>query len=215
MIRFTLFGVPVRIEPWFWLLGVLFGSSRLDLRSTVGTTLFASWMIVWVVSFLIHEFGHALFQRRFGGHPEILLYGGGGLAMGNGYFSRWQSLTISAAGPVIEVLAGLVAWWALDYFQPPSLFAVALLRDFGWICVFWGLFNLLPVLPLDGGQILNALTGGKTRLVAGVGMVTAAAAALYCLPGLLFMAIYMGYYAWRNFETWRRGYRSESPLGDV
>ncbi|MGI8604800.1 MAG: metalloprotease [Verrucomicrobiales bacterium] len=216
MLRFTLFGIPVRIDPWFWLIGLLFGGSRLDLGKSAGVILLFSWMVVWLLSFLIHEFGHALVQRKYGGRPEILLYGGGGLAFGNRHFTRWQSLIISAAGPVVEIAAGLLIWWVLHAIHPTSYFLRHAMADFSWICVFWGLFNLIPVLPLDGGHIVNALTDGRTRLVAGIGMVAGALTALGMLAyGLLFVTIYMGYFAWRNFETWRRGYRSQTPMGDV
>jgi stage IV sporulation protein FB len=216
MLRFTLFGVPVRIEPWFWLIGLLFGGSRLDLGRNIGVLLLVSWLFVWLVSFLIHEFGHAFFQRKFGGHPEILLYGCGGLAIGNGYFSRWQSLIISAAGPVVEIGAGLLAWWLLETVRPQGFFLRAVLSDFSWICIVWGLFNLVPMLPLDGGRILNALTNGNTRLVAAVGTLAGLlTVAYFLLSGFLLIAVYVGYFCWRNFETWRRGYRSDSFMGEI
>jgi stage IV sporulation protein FB len=216
MLHFTLFGIPVRIEPWFWLIGLLFGGSRLNLGLNIGVVLLVAWMFVWLVSFLVHEFGHAFFQRKFGGRPEILLYGCGGLAIGNGYFSRWQSLVISAAGPVIEIAAGLLAWWLLVTVRPTGFFLRSVLVDFSWICIVWGVFNLVPMLPLDGGRILNALSGGNARLVAAVGTVAGfLTAAFFVWNGYLLIALYVGYFCWRNLETWRRGYRVDSFMGEI
>jgi Zn-dependent protease len=232
MWRFRLFGIPVRVEPWFWLIGLILGASRLDSNLKIGTTLLIIWMVIWFVSILIHELGHAFFQRRFRGRPEIVLHGCGGVAIGNGFFNRWESLIISAAGPVVQITAGVLAWWALDALEPSSpagasglpesprapgrIYLAHALLSFGWISVVWGLFNLLPVIPLDGGHVFDALTGGKTRLVAGVGMVAGAAVTIYlALGGSLIFALILGYFTWRNYETWRRGYRSQSAFGDV
>ena len=226
MWRFHLFGIPVRVEPWFWLIGLLLGASQLRGNLKIVTMYFLIWMVVWFVSILIHELGHAFFQRRFRGRPEIVLHGCGGMSIGNGWFNRWESLIISSAGPVVQIAAGFLALWILGALEPAAAdgfqrvpgrdYLENALSSFGLISVAWGLFNLLPILPLDGGHILSALTGGMTRLVAGVGMVVGALATIYlALGGLFIIAIVLGYFTWRNFETWRRGYRSQSAFGDL
>ena len=103
MWRFNLFGFPVTVEPWFWLVSFLMGGG-IEARGREGFTLVAIWIAVVFVSIMVHELGHALAGRRFGAHPEIGLHGMGGVAvMHGGYFTRWQSIFVSAAGPLASL----------------------------------------------------------------------------------------------------------------
>jgi hypothetical protein len=78
-----------------------------------------------------------------------------------------------------------------------------------WTCLGWSLFNLLPVLPLDGGQAMRELLPGspvdRTRLAAAVSIVAAglAAAAAYYYLGQIFVALFMAFFAVNNFLTFR------------
>lgn len=87
MIQFQLFGIPVRIEPWFWLTAFfLGGGTRLGKGSFRDDLL---WVLVWMVvacfSVLVHEFGHALTARKLsGGKNYIKLWAMGGLAYHEG-----------------------------------------------------------------------------------------------------------------------------------
>ena len=72
-LNFHLFGIPVRICPWFWVAAVLLGS-----RSP-GPVSLLIWVAAMLVSILVHELGHAAVLRRFGFPTWITLYGFGGL----------------------------------------------------------------------------------------------------------------------------------------
>jgi len=182
MIRFNLFGFPITIQPFFWVMMAILGNfmfppspgRQINLE---GIVIFAA---VGFVSMLIHELGHAFSMRKHGGRNiRIELNGFGGLA----FFqpdparpiTRWKSVAISAAGPVYQIIAGLIALAALfSYIRMggDSQYVVRLLEPFYIISLFWGALNLLlPIFPLDGGQILNGILGPKnikTTLLIGI-----------------------------------------------
>ena len=204
MIRFSLFGIPITIEWMFWLIGVLFGYGFFTQPGREGLITAVIWMVVWLGSFLIHEMGHALTYRKFGGRDaRIHLYGFGGYATASGYYTRGQKFLITAAGPLVEIAAGVVALVILRETNVTSPYLVIFLRLFSFICILWGLFNLIPVYPLDGGQIVDAVLGkgmvvtAKVSIVAGI----IAALALFTVFNLKIAAFFIGYLA---FQNWKR-----------
>ena len=121
----------------------------------------------FLVSILLHEFGHALTARRFGvGTESIQLWALGGVAR----LSREPRQPkaegwIAAAGPLTSVaiaVASLGAWWALGGHSSNSDF-VSVLAWLGFINAALAVFNLLPGAPLDGGRILKAAALGDPR----------------------------------------------------
>jgi Zn-dependent protease len=213
-LNFQVLGFPVRVHPFFWLIGALIGFNASSPESQEFGLSLVIWLLVVFVSILIHELGHALMIRRFGRDAYIVLYAMGGLAIegrprssdpfGNpwsldstapSYGARHRTpneqIIISAAGPGIQLLlAGLVA--AVLYaiggrveieqygflplpipFLPQHLADNENLRLLFFalleVNIFWAVLNMVPVLPLDGGQIaLQILTqqdpwGGMQR----------------------------------------------------
>ncbi len=160
-LNWTMFGVPVRVHPFFWLMSVLLGWSVLD----EGLIYLFLWVACVFVSVLLHELGHVFMGRVFGTHGHILLWSFGGLAISSSDLrKRWQRIAVYLAGPGIQfVLYGLLYvsfWWGLEpYLDPdkdyPHLFAaIGFLLLINWA---WPLLNLLPIYPLDGGQISRDL----------------------------------------------------------
>ncbi|MEW4488848.1 site-2 protease family protein [Thalassoglobus sp. JC818] len=160
-LRFELLGVPVRVSPWFWAMAAILGFESVK----IGVGYLIAWMSVVFVSIMVHEFGHALVAMRFGYPPRVLLYQFGGLAFfepRRGDFTRFKSITISLAGPFAGfALFGLTLAFGRFFYYP---FAhnlseeSARLIDFTimqmlFVNLWWGLLNLLPVLPLDGGRV--------------------------------------------------------------
>jgi len=97
--QFSIAGVPVRIEWSFWLIAVFLG---FDARS--GWLLLA-WVVIVLVSILVHEFGHAVALRIYHQKPRVVLHAFGGLTYGSSaYRSRTQSIVVSAAGPLTALL---------------------------------------------------------------------------------------------------------------
>lgn len=146
-----------------------------------------SWVGVVFVSVLLHELGHALMGRAFGLTPEIELHGMGGLTswsagprLGPGPF-----ILISLAGPFTGILLGGAVWLASHRIDLSPM-ASAVVGQFVWVNVVWGILNLVPMLPLDGGNVLartlDLLTGGHGRKPAHI--VSAALAALIIVYAL-------------------------------
>ena len=112
---------------------------------------------------LLHEFGHALACRQAGGTAnQIMLWPLGGVAYVNPPQRPGATLWSIAAGPLVNVvlLPALIALvmvsrsfgWAHSM---PDLYQ--LVRAIMWIDVSLLVFNMLPIYPLDGGQILRSL----------------------------------------------------------
>ncbi len=95
-VHFRVLGIPVRIHPFFWIVALILGIQG----SEVPPAKVLIWIFVLLLSIVVHELGHALMQRHYGGRPRIVLYGMGGLAICDdcNRSSRSQIL-ISLAGP--------------------------------------------------------------------------------------------------------------------
>ncbi len=224
-LEFSLFGFPVRIHPTFWVIAIVFGLSA-------GTPLFITvWVAVVLVSLLVHELGHAFTIRKFGEPSEIVLYWGGGLTIS--YADRRtsaQNILVSLAGPgagfaLAAILFGSV-WSAGGVVSFDLLFGVipsaeAVLPDAGavvnfalnallWVNIFWGLLNLIPVWPLDGGQAFMQLfliadpeNGSRDAfLLSIVSGVLAASAGLVFLEST-YISFMFGYLAFQSFQYFR------------
>jgi|SRR6478672_9673971 len=110
---------------------------------------------------LLHEFGHALACRQTGGIANrIVLWPLGGIAFVNPPRRPGAMLWSIAAGPLVNVilLPILSIALALSRVGPdePTDFALFIYHVW-WINLGLLIFNILPVYPLDGGQILRSL----------------------------------------------------------
>jgi Zn-dependent protease len=109
---------------------------------------------------LLHEFGHVLACRQVGGVAnEIVLWPLGGVALGRPPPRAGAELWTIAAGPLVNVVLYPVLLLAAE-----RSVEAGLSPDFSrWLVMMWLInkwlliFNLLPVYPLDGGQILRSL----------------------------------------------------------
>ncbi len=215
MLRFSLFGFPVGIHWMFWVVMALLGGAGGALDRPGAMEQLLIWIGVGLVSILWHELGHAFLQRKYGAQPQIILYGGGGLAVAHGArFTRTQSFIVSAAGPTFGLMLAAVAWLVLRTLDVPSGTGRSVLATAVFINVAWTVINLLPVMPLDGGHMLSAVLGGRRQLVAGIGVVVAAAAAfiLYGYFGQLYAAIMFGFFAFENLKVLRAPAGAPPPV---
>ncbi|MGF1525888.1 MAG: site-2 protease family protein [Candidatus Competibacterales bacterium] len=158
---FTLAGVPVALSGSFFLLMGL-------LLILIGPQQGLPWLAAIFVSILIHEFGHAVVAKYYQLNPAIILHGFGGLCFHGVAKSDRHDALIVAAGPLVQIAAGLLVSWGLQAAARPSSVVVGVLIDnpwlyaflvnFIWVSWFWGAINLLlPVWPLDGGQLTHLL----------------------------------------------------------
>jgi stage IV sporulation protein FB len=169
-LRFRLFGTDVRVHPLFWLITALLGWRSPQYAVLPGNGI--GDVLVWIVcaffSILLHEFGHVWMARLFGSSGQyIVLHSMGGLAYNATAPRRWQRILILLAGPGIQLLlfAALVGLiFAGVTTNPigrrppgtPALWESVLIVALGDLLImnlFWPLLNLLPIWPLDGGQV--------------------------------------------------------------
>jgi stage IV sporulation protein FB len=151
-LRFRLFGIDVRVHPFFWLMAAILGWDYLG----VGFAHLAIWIVCVFVSILIHEMGHVFMGRLFGTDGHIVLHGFGGLAIGSNELSNpWKRMAVSFAGPLVQLILCGVLWQFGKQARPLSPMLEFALNRMIIINLIWPIFNLLPVIPLDGGQIMR------------------------------------------------------------
>ena len=123
-------------------------------------------LMAFLIAVLVHESGHAILARAQGmGGISITLAAFGGYCSYHGDRHPKRELPIILAGCAFNLLTALGLWLAAQHLVDVSQFD-PLLRQFAvmlfWFSVVLGLFNLLPIYPLDGGQATLAVS----RLVA-------------------------------------------------
>ena len=206
MLEFKIFNIPVKVEPWFWIvLALLGGAIGADSKSALLQILM--FLAAGFISILVHELGHALTARHFGHRVRILLHGFGGLAFyqGGGH-TRKRTFLITAAGPAIQIVLGLLALALFNQFGGMSRPTREFLWILYWISFVWALLNLLPILPLDGGRLLESILGpGRIRLTLTISMATAVLVCLLCLSsGRIFGAMLTGIFAYESYKGLRQ-----------
>lgn len=155
-LEFRLFRIPVRIHLWFWLMALWLWT----LNSEQGWAGLMIWVAVVFQGILMHELGHALVGRAFGRQPRIELIALGGLTWWEQReaLSPMRSLGVSIAGPAVGIVVGLIALGLMDVVRPTDAsLARYALASLIYVNLGWGVLNLLPVLPLDGGNIVASL----------------------------------------------------------
>ncbi len=204
-VRWVIGGVHTETQPTFFvLLGVFFlmEVGRVPLWQAL-----AFPVVVWG-SVLLHEFGHAIVARLFG--QEVLgirLHGFGGATYHRGKLSPLGRVCISLAGPMAGFVASAPLWFVPVSESSPVV--TALVGQLLWVNVGWGLINLFPALPLDGGQVVQGLlsffmspararrAAGYLGAVAGLGVVGVS----MWLGASSFLMLMGGYCAYISYQS--------------
>lgn len=214
MIQFRLFGIPVGIH-WMFLLLTAFIGGGLSAHGTTEWHRVIVFMLAAFVSILVHELGHALTGLAMGARStRIQLHGMGGVAIfPDSHFNRKQNILVTAAGPGSSILLAILFFVIAMYVNPrldpqhyPSFLLSHFLFTMVTINVFWTVFNLCPVLPLDGGQILRDLLGPKhLKLTCIIGFATLIIVAVilwsltHSFYNLLLIGL-LGSYTWKVYQ---------------
>src|SRR5437763_779061 len=156
---FRIAGITVYLHSLWFIVAVFEISSRNRYYSSVSWNI-AEYLGLFLIV-LLHEFGHALACRQVGGTADrIMLWPLGGVAYVSPPGRPGATLWSIAAGPLVNVMISAVLF-GVHYAAPSLLSSSDDLRMFfrNITIVNWMLlvFNLLPVYPLDGGQILRSL----------------------------------------------------------
>ena len=227
---FRLGSIPVRVQGSFLLTMLFFG-----MAGRRGPAVIAIWVAVVFVSVLIHELGHALVGRAFGLVPAIDLHGMGGTTSwpaGKKEVGHGGRILISFAGPAVGITVGIALFLALsadpafaarvagvrfdrlisilaqesDHAERVGNLTRVAMLELVWVNAGWGVLNLLPMLPLDGGNIMAAsldkVTGGKGERVARMISIAVSAGAVLAAinAGWIFSAVMAGIFGLRNAQ---------------
>lgn len=218
---FTAFGIDVFVH-WSW-----FAVAAIHLQVAVRQQTFANsyWHLVVYVSLfaivLLHEFGHSLACRSVGGQADtIVLWPLGGVAVVRPPQRPGAMLWSLVAGPLVNlalVPVTVIAWLAMGSggmsgdLQTYFLFMMVI--NLGLLA-----FNMLPIYPLDGGQIVQSILwifvgrAKSLKITAGFGLACAVVigvvAALMTVGGygyhwLFIMALFIGWQAWNGLRMAR------------
>jgi stage IV sporulation protein FB len=180
------------------------------------------WVVAATLGVLVHEFGHVAAARYYGHRPRVELYTMGGLTSWSdeGRPGWVERLSTSLAGPVVGLLLAGALWLGLERWGgvPSQPLLYLAFHDFMWVCAGWSVLNLAPVLPLDGGQALEALLSAfrvrrprRTAQLISVGA-GAVLAVLAFAHGWTWAAVLAGLLAYNNSQA-VRGLPTTSIVG--
>lgn len=197
--------IPITIHPLFWVVCLLIGF----FNTGFAISGLLAWVIVIFVSILIHELGHALTARGFGQQARIDLVGFGGMTSHTGKnLSAMKNFLIVLNGPIMGFLLFALLMLVRPY-VPVEGFVQYMVRIGIIINLLWTVLNLLPILPLDGGQLLRIVLErffgvGGIKATAMVGLVVAAGVGVASLVyGQFILAILFFFFAMQSFFTFR------------
>lgn len=236
-LRFFIGDIPVRVHPLFWLIALLLGSSG-DLL-TIPIWILVVFVSVLVhelghaLAFRFYGIRSQIVLHAMGGLtiPEAAPLGFGWASVSP---SPKQEVVISLAGPfagfmfAVLVMLGVVVSGGtllisrlfgilplpLTAILPfggnvPSIFVTMLL----FVNVFWGIFNLLPVFPLDGGQVTRNLLiqydpWDGARKAQWVSAIAGGVIALFALLVMrsVYVALLFGILAFQSYQSLQRRY---------
>jgi Zn-dependent protease len=206
---FRIFGITVFLH-WSWLVVGIFEiqSRRADYDSLVWNI--AEYLLLFAIV-LMHEFGHALACRSVGGEADrIMLWPLGGIAYVNPPPRPGALLWSIAAGPLVNVVLLLISFPLL--YLPIEGDLHHLIHTVAFINAALLIFNMLPIYPLDGGQILQSLlwfafgrgrSMGIASVIGFIGAAGMAALALYVQS--IWIGVMTLFVASRCWSGWKQG----------
>ena len=174
----TIGSVPVYLG-WSWLLlGVIIvvivgPGTAARFGPVTGYSIAAAYAVALLISVLAHEAAHAVAARAFGHrvHRVVADLWGGHTAFDATHGTAWTAAAIAVVGPLTNGALGVLAFGGAIVSGSPVV--VTLLSGMAFVNGALALFNLLPGLPLDGGQVVESLVWAATgdqsraRVVAG------------------------------------------------
>ena len=166
--------------------------------------LFPVWFAVGLVALIwVHEMGHVLQLRREGipaSAPMFIPFLGAFVAMKQMPKNALAEARVGLAGPVLGSLGALGAWGIFELTQEPFFLGLA------YVGFFLNLFNLLPMLPLDGGRAVGALSPAFWL----VGIAALVALVIVSPNPILILIALLG-----GLELWRRWRARNTPEGQT
>ena len=214
---------PIDVDFSFFILLGMFVVLNYDESKGIENALI--WIPILFLSVLIHEMAHAAAIGLFGFGASHIVLGGMGGHTANENMRRarpWQGFLISVAGPASSFVLAVVAYLVLANTQLANndRFFAAFLPLFLLANAWWGIFNLIPVPPLDGGHATRDffrmfLDERKAFIIAiWIAIVVGAAVTIYGLFNRqIFLTIYIGWFSYLAWQQWQY-FRAHGIPGD-
>jgi len=176
------------------------------------------WIPILFISVLFHEFAHAAAIALFGfGGSNIVLGGMGGHTSNENMRNArpWQDVVISIAGPASNFLLAMICsyFYLNTRIGGTDKMLIVLLPTMGKISIWWGLLNLIPVPPLDGGHATRSffrmfLTDRTSFVISTwIALIVGGAIALWGFRGgqffLAFFLVMMLFGVWQRWQYFR------------
>jgi Zn-dependent protease/CBS domain-containing protein len=167
----SLFGAPIYVAPsWLLFLGwvtIAFGPRIGDTVAGIGSAKYAVSMAFGIflgLSVLAHEIGHCVLARLLDVPVErvVLTWLAGHSAFEREPATPRRMVAVAVAGPAVNLALAAAAWVGYRSLEPGTV-AWVLTAGLAWTNALVGVYNLLPGLPLDGGQVLRAVVWAVTR----------------------------------------------------
>lgn len=167
---FRIRGIQIAVHLSFFLLLAYYANLGYEQSGFVGMAWSSAMLVTMFACVVLHELGHSFVGMHFGLKVRrILLMPIGGMAQFDSIPRKpSQELLMTIAGPAVNFVIAGILWLFVDYYPDSGdlLGPSSSLGDLGRFLLGWnlymGLFNLIPVFPMDGGRILRALLA--TRL---------------------------------------------------
>ena len=217
------FGIPLYVNKMLFFFVGIFAVYGFATRNPLQ----AIWPFFIYLSVYLHELGHALAATRLGGRAErIMLHIFGGATFTKGVRGTRNHVILSAAGPAVNLVIGAALLILISHEVFHEGLPQQLSGALAFANILWGVFNLLPIFPLDGGMILLALLSrrrppAQAEVISGVvslaAIVMTALVAARTLP-IIFLFVILGLLGWMNVQRIQRaravgGRPSASPFG--
>jgi Zn-dependent protease len=198
-------GFPVEVDPTFLVVAVILGATLGG-----GPATLVVFVAVFFAAILWHELGHALAFRAFGFSPSISVHGMGGHAASSEELTPGRDIVVSLAGPLAGLVLGALVLATASPVNPADAEGMlqTALSLVAWVNVGLGVFNLIPMLPLDGGR---AMAGGLTLVLGHRGgrvaalmvslAVGVASVALALAVGAYFIVLLAAWYGYGNLRA--------------
>jgi len=219
-ISFRLFGFPTVIQPFFWVIALII--SALPLGFIDDMPLWIAQLIVGALailcSILVHELGHALTFRHLFREPcVIVLHGMGGMAVPEyhrrhpGFFGAVTECFLAFSGPLAGFVLAFAAFMLYRIIPVDNKALFLLLFFLNWtilISIVWGILNLMPIYPMDGGRIAREVCaylfprrGIELSLILSM-TVAILLIAIALQHEAYLLAFLFGFFAYQNYQEW-------------
>lgn len=194
-------GIPVHFTLWYLLILLFWLQGGLE-RGLI-------WGGVITVSILVHELGHGMVARHYRLSPWIEIHGWGGLCHHERAPSAGADAKILIAGPGAGLVLGALSWGLLKLVGGAlvgSPRAAMIVHSLVYVNLIWSLINLVPLWPLDGGQlfrlglmrVLKPARAEQITHLVGTGIGLFAVFLAHNLFSSVFLTVIAGLITWQN-----------------